>query len=188
MTDNEHNLEPYQDVLAGLERLAGGLDQQTSPLAAGQIARTCRLAATVRPASFWSCVRVPLTAAAAVLIAVGVAAWMIWPGEGSHGKTISVVSNTSVGRQDMPAQTWAWHPLATATAASQPLAESQAISFTVPSISLPSLWGTSSQEASPTSQTAVQVPSLPKSESIELKFEIPSITFPTLTERGNNEM
>jgi hypothetical protein len=174
MTDNEDNLDQYEDVLAGLERLAGGLDQQTSPLAAGQITRDCRRVAATPTLSLWSRWR-PALAAAAVLIVVGLGIWRIWPAHNSSVTTISLVSN-------MPGKA------ATAPMASQPSAESEAISFTVPPISLPSLSGENSLSVPSAGQTGVQVPSLPKSESIELKFEIPSITFPTLTERGNNEM
>lgn len=168
MIDNEHNLDPYQDLLAGLERLAGSLDQQTSPLAAGQTARNCRLAAVRQSVSFWSRSRVAL-AAAAVLVVVGLGAWMTWPGQGSHVKTIT------------------WHPSTIAPAASRP-AESEAISFAVPSVSLPSLSGDNSLTVPSANQTPVQMPAMPKSESVELKFEIPSITFPTLTERISDEM
>jgi hypothetical protein len=170
MIDDEHNLEPYQDVLAGLERLAKGLDQQTSPLSADQIARNCLLAPAT--GSHWFRSRMAMAAAAAVLVVLGLG---IWLSQDSSQKSFSIAAN-------MPGKA-----LATAPAGTQTSASSDVISFAVPSFSLPSLSGTNADNLPSAGQAPLQVPALPKSESDQLKFEIPSITFPTLTERTNNE-
>ena len=169
MIDDEHNLEPYKDVLDGLECLAKGLDQQTSPRAADQIARNFLLAEETP--TFWSRSRWAL-AAAAVLLVVGLGIWLL---QDSPQQSISIATNT-------PARVLTTSPVGT-----QSSANSEVISFGVPSLSLPSLSGTNTVNVPSANQTPLQVPTLPKSESDELKFEIPSITFPTLTERASNE-